>query len=386
MVRPAIRLAVLCGVTLPLSACLNQHVGGDDSTTNIVLSSSDTGALSTSGDDTSTTRPGIETTTYEPVDTDTGGSSSSGGTTETIPAMCGDGVVDMDEQCDDGNKDDSDECLSTCKTATCGDGIVRTGWELCDDAADNGTYGHCNATCTDLGPRCGDGVLQPDEGETCDVADPKLGCLKDTCTWAASCLEIKTAWADAATSDAYLIHRDGKDLNVWCEMDADGGGYTFLKYAAANGVELSAKQAEIECQKLGLHLFVPRSADHLSAATEFADTPNLMPQGGGKDGDLTTYLKILAIYPVMPGQSCTGQALNRDACPQWKAGDGGTYWVSGAAIDLTEPSTSNCAECSMSYMWDANMNPPLVGYEAFKNGGIGATSSNFLCDVGDKQP
>ena len=32
----------------------------------------------------------------------------------------------------------------------------------------------------------------------------------------------------------------------------------------------------------------------------------------GKDGDLTTYLKILAIYPVMPGQSCTGQALNRD--------------------------------------------------------------------------
>ena len=40
----------------------------------------------------------------------------------------------------------------------------------------------------------------------------------------------------------------------------------------------------------------------------------------------------------------------------------------------------------MSYMWDANMNPPLVGYEAFKNGGIGATSSNFLCDVGDKQP
>ncbi len=386
MVRPATRLAVLCGVTLPLSACLNQHVGGDDSTTNIVLSSSDTGALSTSGDDTSTTRPGIETTTYEPVDTDTGDSSSSGGTTETIPAMCGDGVVDMDEQCDDGNKDDSDECLSTCKTATCGDGIVRTGWELCDDAADNGTYGHCNATCTDLGPRCGDGVLQPDEGETCDVTDPKLGCLKGACTWAASCLEIKTAWADAATTDAYLLHRDGKDLNVWCEMDADGGGYTFLKYAAANGVELSAKQAEAECQKYGMHLFVPRSPAHLASATRPAAEGLLDPVGGGKDSDVQGYLGIMAIYPVTPGMSCAGMPLNKTSCPQWKAGDDGPYSVSEMGIP-GQPGTNNCDKCSMFYTWDTMSNPPTItGYEAVNLGGLGAKSAAFLCDVGDKQP
>jgi len=52
-------------------------------------------------------------------------------------------------------------------TAICGDGIVVKG-EVCDDGDLNGTYGHCNKTCTGLGPHCGDKVVQPDEGEECD--------------------------------------------------------------------------------------------------------------------------------------------------------------------------------------------------------------------------
>jgi len=52
-------------------------------------------------------------------------------------------------------------------TPICGDGIVVKG-EVCDDGPLNGTYGHCNQTCTGLGPHCGDGVLQAVEGEECD--------------------------------------------------------------------------------------------------------------------------------------------------------------------------------------------------------------------------
>lgn len=33
---------------------------------------------------------------------------------QTQPAICGDGVVDVSEQCDDGNRDDGDGCNSTC--------------------------------------------------------------------------------------------------------------------------------------------------------------------------------------------------------------------------------------------------------------------------------
>jgi cysteine-rich repeat protein len=49
-------------------------------------------------------------------------------------------------------------------TAICGDGIVTLG-EECDDGVNDGGYGECDAGCVQ-GPRCGDGTVQP--GEDCD--------------------------------------------------------------------------------------------------------------------------------------------------------------------------------------------------------------------------
>ncbi|UJR84472.1 DUF4215 domain-containing protein [Sandaracinus amylolyticus] len=49
----------------------------------------------------------------------------------------------------------------------CGDGIV-TRFEACDDGVNDGSYGGCAPGCMALGPRCGDGVTQSEEGEQCD--------------------------------------------------------------------------------------------------------------------------------------------------------------------------------------------------------------------------
>jgi cysteine-rich repeat protein len=55
--------------------------------------------------------------------------------------------------------------VTTC-APRCGNGIV-TPDETCDDGAQNGTgYGFCAANCTP-GPRCGDGVVTAGE-EQCD--------------------------------------------------------------------------------------------------------------------------------------------------------------------------------------------------------------------------
>lgn len=53
----------------------------------------------------------------------------------------------------------------------CGDGIIAAG-EQCDDGTDENMGGHnrCNADCT-IGEYCGDGVVQTDS-EECDDADP----------------------------------------------------------------------------------------------------------------------------------------------------------------------------------------------------------------------
>ena len=63
---------------------------------------------------------------------------------------CGNGFVEAGEDCDDGNADNSDDCLDTCVAAACGDGVVQTGVEECDDG--NTVDGDdCSATCTTEG-------------------------------------------------------------------------------------------------------------------------------------------------------------------------------------------------------------------------------------------
>src|SRR5205085_2061200 len=67
-------------------------------------------------------------------------------------AVCGNGVVEIGEQCDDGNTADCDGCSAGCRVERCGDGVVQCG-EQCDDGPNNGTPGDaCTATCTQAPP------------------------------------------------------------------------------------------------------------------------------------------------------------------------------------------------------------------------------------------
>src|SRR5262245_10377157 len=59
--------------------------------------------------------------------------------------VCGDGIVNSSELCDDGNGVDTDACANNCIPHECGDGIVDVG-EQCDDG--NRVDGDgCSATC-----------------------------------------------------------------------------------------------------------------------------------------------------------------------------------------------------------------------------------------------
>jgi len=93
--------------------------------------------------------------------------------------VCGDAVLDvgLGEQCDDGNLDGADGCSETCHLEFCGNGTVDPA-EECDDA--NGATGDgCRPDCTQ--ERCGDGTLDPQE--LCDDENntPGDGCRAD-CT------------------------------------------------------------------------------------------------------------------------------------------------------------------------------------------------------------
>ncbi|MCX6750834.1 MAG: DUF4215 domain-containing protein [Candidatus Pacearchaeota archaeon] len=79
--------------------------------------------------------------------------------------VCGNGILDEGEECDDGNLNNSDLCRNNCKFPYCGDG-VKDANEQCDDH-NNVNGDGCSSTCqTECLPYCGDGVL--DIGEECD--------------------------------------------------------------------------------------------------------------------------------------------------------------------------------------------------------------------------
>lgn len=93
-----------------------------------------------------------------------------------VGPRCGDGVMQAEfgEQCEDGNADNGDGCSSNCRIeGICGDTLVDSAsGEECDDGINDGGYGECAPLCK-LGPRCGDGVTQPEEA--CDGGPEPTG-------------------------------------------------------------------------------------------------------------------------------------------------------------------------------------------------------------------
>jgi cysteine-rich repeat protein len=100
-----------------------------------------------------------------------------------LNSVCGDGVLDIGEQCDDGNMDSNDDCTyPQCSDAVCGDGIVwnsGSGSEQCDDGntqTEVCSYGEiscnvCGSTCSFVSGAtsyCGDSIIDGLNGEQCD--------------------------------------------------------------------------------------------------------------------------------------------------------------------------------------------------------------------------
>ncbi|HMG52356.1 MAG TPA: hypothetical protein VK601_02715, partial [Kofleriaceae bacterium] len=96
---------------------------------------------------------------------------------------CGNGIEDLNEQCDPGggaSPADTSTCDFDCTLPMCGDGHTNLAVETCDQGTANGdpcAYNdplctRCNSTCTGNvnpgGPFCGDGLKQTAFSEACD--------------------------------------------------------------------------------------------------------------------------------------------------------------------------------------------------------------------------
>lgn len=185
------------------------------------------------------------------------GSSSSGSSTGREP-LCGDGVVDPGEACDDGIE--TKLCDSDCTAVACGDARVNAAaGEECDDGNVDDADG-CTATCKVTG--CGDGILAM--GEECDDGNKADG---DGCT--ASCLFER--WKHAGVAE----NVSPAELHLWdpCWSGPYIGQESIAELLAA----CPGDHLLFGCRKIGAPLL--NVAAHAPAAAIVVDPEPTLPGG-----------------------------------------------------------------------------------------------------------
>lgn len=167
--RALLRGWLLVAPLIVALACGSHSGGSKDS-----LASSDESSDTGSSADQSSSSPSSGGTRNSTGGNDTGGNQPSG----VSLAACGNGELEGDEDCDDGNSDDGDGCSWRCtlEPAVCGDEEQEPG-EQCDDgnlANGDGCDSFCQVERSE--PACADGLLE--EPEECDDANllPGDGC------------------------------------------------------------------------------------------------------------------------------------------------------------------------------------------------------------------
>jgi cysteine-rich repeat protein len=132
-----------------------------------------------------------------------------------------------------GSADSSSEASSTGGAPVCGDGMVD-GDEACDDGLNDGSYGGCAPDCAGLAPHCGDGVAQAeevcDDGNAVDADGCNIDCIESASTiWTRTFPGVQAATAYAvATGPEDAIAITGSEISggqerVWIRRyEADG--------------------------------------------------------------------------------------------------------------------------------------------------------------------
>jgi cysteine-rich repeat protein len=186
--------------------------------------------------------------------------------------ICGDGVREGAEECDDGNTDDADGCTNACTLPACGDGVVQPG-EQCDDGKPAFNDDACKNDCTL--PVCGDGILSRGV-EECEDGNTIAG---DGCS--PDCkLESVTCGADGAQVTIILDY----DVNQLSTLQGVGVNLGYPEDRASlpgSGAQAAARITDL----VNLGLLAPNDKDTNGNGIEdtlavlYASTPSTLPPG-----------------------------------------------------------------------------------------------------------
>lgn len=314
----------LCFMSIWLGACnepMATQTEGDEDASTSTSRLTDASATSGSGGSSS-----------EPV---TSGSTGGG------LGVCGDGVAEDEEECDDGNPSANDACLPTCKSATCGDLSVQLGIEECDDGNQVDTD-HCTNAC--MYATCGDGIQGPgegcDDGNQIDKDDCSNDCILSTC-----------GDGDIQAGEDCDEGVETPECNKNCTESKCGDNVANEKAGEScdDGAESPTCNADCSVAACGdgkLNAAAGESCDDAGASKTCDDNCSVAECG---DGELN----------VAAGEACDGAGesptCNTD-CSIAECGDGKLNASAGEACDAAGESKTCNSDCSSTVCGDGKLN------------------------------
>ncbi len=262
---------------------------------------------------------------------------------DSSSGRCGDGVLDFNEQCDDGaaNSDiEPDACRMSCTNPSCGDGVLDSA-EACDDGNTVAGDG-CDEICQTEATGCGNGVVEQELGEECDDGNLSSG---DGCS--ATChsefcgdgeiqgdedcddgADNSNTHADACRIDCTLprcgdgVPDTGEECDDGNTDDGDGcsSTCTFTAGVCGNGVIDPGEECDDGNTDDGdgcsssCVFEVGDCGNGVLEAGEECDDGNLDP-GDGCDGACQLEEDICGDGQVDPGEECDDGPNNSDTTP-----------------------------------------------------------------------
>ena len=186
-----------------------------------------------------------------------------------VPEACGNSMVECAEACDDGNVADGDGCDANCTVTGCGNGRV-TGTEQCDDGNTTAGDGCSSPDCQiEAPPGCGNGMTDPgeecDDNNTNDCDGCSHTCLTEACgNNRVECAEVCDE-GNALDCDGDGCGHDCRseeicgDGTVQCQEQCDAGpansgpgvGCDLLCHLCALGSGDCPCGADTDCHQLG---------------------------------------------------------------------------------------------------------------------------------------